>query len=202
MHYGLRRCYYMIKRCTICREEKPLEEFNKSKKGKLGRMSICRDCAKKSYITNRDKILKRHKEYRKENSEKMKEKARIRYKEKINNQEFKQKLYIYGKEYRENNKERANMSNKLWRQKLRMEILTHYGGNPPKCTCCGELFNEFLTMDHINGKGIKYGKSQKLRTNTEFYLWLKKNNYPEGYRVLCYNCNCSIGHYGYCPHSK
>lgn len=33
-------------------------------------------------------------------------------------------------------------------------------------------------------------------------LWLKKNNYPPGFRVLCMNCNFSLGMRGYCPHQK
>jgi hypothetical protein len=34
------------------------------------------------------------------------------------------------------------------------------------------------------------------------YLWLKRNNYPTGFRVLCHNCNLAIGFYGYCPHHR
>jgi hypothetical protein len=29
---------------------------------------------------------------------------------------------------------------------------------------------------------------------------LIKNNFPDGFQVLCHNCNMSIGLYGYCPH--
>jgi predicted transcriptional regulator len=32
------------------------------------------------------------------------------------------------------------------------------------------------------------------------YNWLKNHNFPSGFRVLCYNCNSSIGAWGYCPH--
>lgn len=30
--------------------------------------------------------------------------------------------------------------------------------------------------------------------------WLKKNDYPKGFQILCHNCNMSKGFYGYCPH--
>jgi hypothetical protein len=38
-------------------------------------------------------------------------------------------------------------------------------------------------------------------SGTHLYLWLKQNNYPPGFRVLCMNCNFAIGHSGYCPHN-
>lgn len=86
-------------------------------------------------------------------------------------------------------------------QQLRLAALVHYGGSPPKCACCGELHIEFLTIDHINGDGAEHRR--KMGSNSSrIGRWLKKMNYPDGFRVLCYNCNCSIGAYGYCPHSK
>jgi hypothetical protein len=106
-------------------------------------------------------------------------------------------------------------SAKKSQQKQRWIVLIHYGGNPPKCACCGESNYEFLTMDHINGGGIKHrieisnGKGasylqfQGRRYNPRaFYKWLIDNNFPEGFRVLCMNCNHSYGHYGHCPHSS
>jgi hypothetical protein len=87
-------------------------------------------------------------------------------------------------------------------QKRRLEVLTHYGGTPLKCQCCGESNIEFLTIDHINGGGNQQRKHIRSKNGKtiNFYKWLVDNNFPEGYRVLCYNCNCSLGHYGYCPH--
>lgn len=39
----------MVKICTECRENLPLSAFNKSKLGKYGHMSQCRDCRNKKY---------------------------------------------------------------------------------------------------------------------------------------------------------
>ena len=83
------------------------------------------------------------------------------------------------------------------RQRLRLEILKHYGGDPPVCACCKEDLIEFLTIDHIDGGGNQH-KLHEARKG--LYNWLKKNGFPSGYRVLCCNCNQSLGHYGYCPH--
>ncbi len=82
--------------------------------------------------------------------------------------------------------------------KLRSDALNAYGG--PVCTCCGETHSEFLSIDHIKGKGCQHRKKIGVPSGGPFYVWLRKNGYPEGFRVLCANCNASFGHFGYCPH--
>jgi hypothetical protein len=85
----------------------------------------------------------------------------------------------------------------------RWVVLIHYGGNPPKCACCGEMRYEFLAIDHIHGGGIRHAKEIGIKTGgRRMYHWLIKNNFPDGFRVLCHNCNLSMGFYGYCPHQS
>ena len=81
--------------------------------------------------------------------------------------------------------------------RLRLIILAHYAGGDPKCICCGESCVEFLTLDHINGNGSEHRK--QVHPN-RMHEWIVRNNFPEGFRVLCMNCNWSIGLRGYCPH--
>ena len=50
-----------------------------------------------------------------------------------------------------------------------------------------------LTIDHINGNGGEhrrqiFGKRKGAGGGCSFYRWLKNNNYPEGYQVLCFSC--------------
>ena len=85
----------------------------------------------------------------------------------------------------------------------RDEALRAYGA---VCACCGEGRREFLTIDHIAGNGAAHrralwGDSRK-GSGSPFYGWLKRQGYPEGFRVLCQNCNCAMGYYGYCPHAQ
>mgnify|MGYP001568273127 CR=1 FL=1 len=47
------------------------------------------------------------------------------------------------------------------------------------------------SLDEI---GAIFGKG------SAFYRWLKQQGYPPGIRVLCFNCNCALGLFGYCPH--
>lgn len=84
-------------------------------------------------------------------------------------------------------------------RRIRLLCLNHYSGDPARCACCGETIMEFLSLDHINGGGYQHRHKIKQATLWE---WLKRNNFPEGFRVLCYNCNMAIGHYGHCPHGE
>lgn len=83
--------------------------------------------------------------------------------------------------------------------KRRMAALSYYSNGDIKCACCEDGHIEFLVIDHINGGGRKH-RAEIGDGGQSIFSWLKKNNYPQGYRVLCHNCNSSLGHYGYCPH--
>jgi hypothetical protein len=93
---------------------------------------------------------------------------------------------------------------KEYRHRVKQECLEHYGGVPPRCACCGEGIRPFLTMDHIDGNGTQHRRQLRLTGHTTtFYLWLKSAGYPEGYRVLCYNCNSGRElNGGICPHQQ
>ncbi len=83
-----------------------------------------------------------------------------------------------------------------YRRKLKTDIIKAYGG---KCECCNDDNWEFLSIDHINGGGRKH--LAEIGGSGRLYRWLRKQGYPkDNYRLLCMNCNCSYGRYGYCPH--
>jgi hypothetical protein len=46
-----------VKRCSKCREVKPLHEFNRLRKANDGRQSYCRDCNKAYHYRNWDKHM-------------------------------------------------------------------------------------------------------------------------------------------------
>lgn len=85
---------------------------------------------------------------------------------------------------------------KNYKAELKKEVITALGG---ECACCGEKRIEFLQVDHINGGGAKHRKLVK----GDVYIAIRRENYPvDIYRVLCCNCNFSMGMYGYCPHNN
>lgn len=77
---------------------------------------------------------------------------------------------------------------RTYNRERKLEILSEYSGNTLLCIRCG--FNDIraLSIDHINGKGESHRRSLGITSGNNFYQWLKKNNYPEGYQVLCMNC--------------
>lgn len=116
------------------------------------------------------------------------------------------KIKAAQEKYRAANKDKCTArtvkSNRTSRSKYREVAILHYGGTPPKCNCCGEKERKFLTIDHINGGGRKHRKELK-NTLGGVHGWLVRNNFPEGFQVLCMNCNW--GKYinnGTCPHKK
>jgi hypothetical protein len=80
---------------------------------------------------------------------------------------------------------------------IRKNVLKHYGN---KCACCGEETYQFLSIDHVENNGAKHRK--EIGYGRNIYFWLKKNNYPSGFQVLCFNCNLAKGHWGFCPHNN
>jgi len=139
--------------------------------------------SKKYREIHKEELSQRAKKYYSANREKIKQQVKNRYEK---NKEYMRK--------------RANEYNRKKRREMREICINHYGG---RCECCGENIYEFLTIDHINGGGNQHVKEIKKEMNTNsIYAWLIKHNFPEGFRVLCYNCNCCLGHYGYCAHKK
>lgn len=101
------------------------------------------------------------------------------------------------------NMPRAAQLARYHRRREREKLIEAYGG---VCLCCGENTFEFLTIDHIDGKGADHRRTFGGRQeygSRKLHMWLKQNGYPKGnFRLLCYNCNCAIGAHGYCPHEK
>ncbi len=83
----------------------------------------------------------------------------------------KQKIY-----YREKVKEK--------RKQLKLEVLRHYSSDL-KCRDCGFSDIRALSIDHVKGNGTRHRKEIGA---VDFYQWIKKNNFPKGFQVLCFNC--------------
>jgi hypothetical protein len=81
------------------------------------------------------------------------------------------------------------------RKEFKRLVIDHYSNGT---MACADPFHKHLPndpfladirdlqIDHINGGGNKERKSHKGST---LFAWLIRHNYPEGYQVLCANCN-------------
>lgn len=81
---------------------------------------------------------------------------------------------------------------------LKRKVIKGYGN---KCKCCGETVWQFLSVDHSVERGADERRRIGTRVNSgSFYRRLIKEHFPSEYQCLCFNCNLSLGFYGYCPH--
>lgn len=74
----------MERECTICKLVKPLEEFNKSKKGKYGHDAQCKKCrytktGRAHFLRNKEKCYENAAKWNKNNREIINKRARDRY---------------------------------------------------------------------------------------------------------------------------
>ena len=96
------------------------------------------------------------------------------------------------------NRDTIRQSQKLYYNAIKHEVFMHYGGYT--CKCCGEKEKEFLTIDHIDGGGNQHRKAMGGR-GTYIYNWIRKNDFPSMFQVLCYNCNLAKArNNNVCPH--
>jgi hypothetical protein len=168
-----------MKTCTTCGIGKPLDCFESVSKWKRGQCKECRKAYFAKWETE-SKDLIRH--------------GKQRYYQK-NKEAIKNKVSAWVKE--NPIKRRKNALSYYYR--LQDQAIKAYGGY--KCSCCGESNPMFLCLDHIANNGKEHRKEIGSTGGHKLYKWLKNHNYPEGFQVLCMNCN--HGKYrngGVCPH--
>ena len=123
----------------------------------------------------------------------------------------------YSREYREGTRERRTEYQRLWRSRhpgyalahakatyhryidlyrakgrrrnaaLKLNVITYYSQDKLVCAKCNENRMDCLSIDHINGLGTQNRKALH-RSGSTFYQWLKSNGHPDGFQVLCMNC--------------
>ena len=176
--------------CARCGELKHQSEMNKRfREGKSGASHVCKEC---------DNAYAR--EYRKKNAEKHKAyytKWRARNKDKLRKQAQARRSKLSDPELAKLRRREADRKNRLMAE-LKDSVYQAYGGY--LCSCCGEKEPTFLSIDHVNNDGNE--QREKIGQSPQrLYAWLRRNGYPDGYQVLCMNCN--VGKHrngGVCPH--
>ena len=141
-------------------------------------------------LKNPEKIKGYLRKYREKHPERVKEFMKQDY---LKHMEKRKKQVS---EYQKKNRKKITAYKTEYRRQRRLKIINAYGG---KCACCGESNQEFLAIDHVNGDGKKDRAKYK---NHQLHSIIIKLNYPPKYRILCHNCNMSLGFYGYCPHKE
>jgi hypothetical protein len=83
---------------------------------------------------------------------------------------------------------KKNAKTKASRDLLRAEIIFYYSDGKNCCSSCGMGDFRVLDLDHVEGGGNKHRELSKGGTYS-IYSQLKREGFPEGYQVLCRNCN-------------
>lgn len=207
--------------CTKCGETKPLDCFGVHPRYRGGRRRQCKTCIRADSAEYR----KRPEAIRKktENANRIRdirntlspEERRLRFprkrtpeqrakqyqREKAKDGFLERQRIAYSRllqtpGYKEHRKEQRATRLKT----SRLEAFNHYGG--VRCACCGESEYLFLQLDHING----LTGGQETRGGSGLVFQLKQQGYPEGFQVLCCNCNFAKGRRdnpsGICPHQR
>ena len=92
-------------------------------------------------------------------------------------------------------REKHNARMRDYYRRCRQKCFDHYGR---QCACCGETELLFLTFDHINGGGRKHNEKVGYIPR-----WLVSQGFPDGFQVLCMNCNLGRSiNGGVCPHQE
>ena len=147
------------------------------------KLGLCQQCRHKQPIPGKSRC------------EECKNKGKINYEKKSKSLEWREKNSARVSIWQKNNREKKNLKESKHKLNLKNQVFDHYGRF---CECCGESQVKFLTIDHTNGEGTKHRKILK----EAIYRWLIKQEFPDEFQVLCFNCNCAKGIYGVCPHQK
>jgi hypothetical protein len=164
----------MLKKCSNCKEYLSLDNFHKNRSKGDGLKTHCKIC---NVIIGKN--------YRENNREKLKIQKHEYY---LKNKDI---LVPKINKYINENRDRHNAWTTAAKNKLKREVFSHYcGNNDPKCKNCSITDLDILSIDHINGDGSKHREEIGLkgRGGYPIYRWIKKNNYPDMFQVLCFNC--------------
>ena len=124
--------------------------------------------------------------------------SKSRLKSRINSAEkyrkspgYRERAKQRAKRWRDNNPEKRREIVRRHDENLKNAVINVLTNGEGTCRWCGQGDQDVLTIDHINNDGAEHRKAFGGRVfgGRALYNWLVKNDYPEGFQVLCFNCN-------------
>ncbi len=158
--------------CTKCKKElqATTEYFRKSKNGKYGVDSVCKECKREIYKENREIILKKQKKYYEENKDKKQQKKEyhkqwvIKNKERVREyqKQYREENIEKFKQYRKENAERIRKNNIQWNKKYKKK---YYRDNKEKYLIQNKKW-ELKNKNKVNMKYQRYRAKKRSLANT------------------------------------
>ena len=159
-----------MRKCTKCGIEKELDKFECIAPTKGWHRRECKECTKarvKNYADQSKTAIQQYKmQYHAKNKDKIVAKVN---------------------EWVKNNPERRRKNALAYYYRLQHDAIMQYGGY--KCVWCGIDEPLALCLDHVENDGNKHRKELGFLGGHRLYKWLRDQNYPPGFQVLCMNCN-------------
>lgn len=164
-----------MKKCGgPCKQVLPEEMFSHNRRNPDGLHHCCKQC----------KAIQ-DKAYQEKHKDKVKARKHEYYL--ANQKEISARTSQYAKTHVQKHREWCTKA----KNKLKVEVFSSYSDGDVKCRWCGESDVDVLSIDHLDGNGADHRREiygGNISGGSRFYFWLKKNNYPDGFQVLCFNC--------------
>lgn len=155
----------MLKYCSHCKRELPIEKFGKNRSEKDGFQRWCKACKKSYYEENKAEILSKNLEYRKANADKIKEQS------KAYRNSNKQKKAEQDRIYRETHKEYLSAYFKKYREEHKEERKKYSEENKEK----KKEYNKRYYEEHKEER-IKYSEKYRAENKEKVAESAKKSN--------------------------
>lgn len=173
----------MKKICTKCGEEKNEEEFSWTRVGTT-RRGTCKPCdslrAQEWRAANPDRVREKGIQWRAANRDRKLSVDKKWREENIDR--HRETRRVWWRNNRETRRSQMNAS----RSNIKNMVFLKYGGYT--CCECGATDPDILTIDHIDPSLVVKNNGRR-EGGYELYRRLKREGFPSGYQVLCFNCN-------------
>jgi hypothetical protein len=159
-----------MRNCRKCGKDKPVDDFEVTNRERDWRRLECKECVRDRVRGYAKRSREDIQEYKRQWHERNREKVISRVNEWV-----------------KNNPEKRRKNALAYYYRLQHEAIVRYGGY--KCSWCGIDEPLVLCLDHVENNGRAHRKEVGSTGGHRFYKWLRDNDYPPGFQVLCMNCN-------------
>lgn len=161
--------------------------LSKEQRYRLRNLEKCKKYSKEYYHANKVRMLANYKQWKAKNVERVRELKRLYYRKLRGNKDTPEYRAYLAKtcKWKQANKDKIARSTLKKNMAYKAAAIAKYSNGTNACASCAISDIDVLTLDHINGGGRKHRAVIKI----PIYIWVKTHGFPDGFQVLCMNCN-------------